>query len=297
MLGQHPQMYGVPELELFTAETMREWWELCAGATFPRAHGALRAVAELFFGEQTEETVKLARGWLRRRTHFTTGYFLEILAERVHPRLVVVRDKTSLWKSTSYVYRPRFMRRAYAMFPSAHFVHVVRHPRGYGESVMKFLHEREKEGRLAPAHSMRRIAAWSDATDDSAELDPQRGWFALHTNITKFLETVPPEQHTRIRCEDILSVPDAVLRAIAGWLGLRTDNAAIEEMKHPERSPFARFGPPGARFGNDRFFLKNPALRPSRAKQQSLDGPLGWRTDGRGFSPQVKRLAREFGYE
>jgi hypothetical protein len=290
MLGQHPQMYGLPELELFGAETMGEWWELCAGATFPRAHGALRAVAQLFFGGQTEETVKLARGWLRRRAHFSTGLFLETLAAAVAPRVVVD-------KSTSNVYHPKSLRRALQMFPGARFIHLVRHPRGHGESVLKFLREREKKGRLAPAHWMRRLAAWSGATDDGAELDPQRGWLALHTNITKFLETVPPEQHTRIRGEDILSSPDAVLRAIAGWLGLRTDDEAVEEMKHPERSPFACVGPPGARFGNDRLFLENAALRPGRVERQSLDGPLGWRTDGHGFSPQVKRVAREFGYE
>jgi hypothetical protein len=43
MLGQHPQMYGMPELQLFGAETMAEWWALCAKATFPMTHGLLRA--------------------------------------------------------------------------------------------------------------------------------------------------------------------------------------------------------------------------------------------------------------
>jgi len=108
MLGQHPQMYGLPELELFAAETMSEWWDLCSEATFPRAHGALRAVAQLFFEEQTAETVKLARGWLRRRTHFTTGYLLETLAAKVAPRIVVD-------KSTSNVYQPKSLRRAAQM--------------------------------------------------------------------------------------------------------------------------------------------------------------------------------------
>jgi Sulfotransferase family len=290
MLGQHPQMYGLPNLELFAAETVGEWWELCAEATFPRAHGALRAVAELFSGEQTEETIKFARSWLRRRAHFTTGYLLETLATAVAPRIVVD-------KSTSNVYQPKSLRRAFQMFPGARFIHLVRHPRGHGESVLKFLREREKEGRVAPAHWMRRLAAWSGATDDGAKLDPQRGWLALHTNITKFLETVPPEQHTRIRGEDILTDPDRHLRQITEWLGLRTDAEAIEEMKHPERSPYACFGPTGARFGQDRFFLENPVLRASRAESQSLEGPLSWRTDGEGFSPKVKRRAREFGYE
>ena len=291
MLGQHPQMYGLPELELFAAETVREWWELCAGATFPRAHGALRAVAELFFGAQTEKTIKLARGWLRRRAHFTTGCLLETLAAKVSPRIVVD-------KSTSNVYQPKSLRRAAQMFPGARFIHLVRHPRGHGESVLKFLREREKEGRVPAAHWMRRLAAFPDGNGAASdELDPQRGWLALHMNICKFLEAVPPRQQLCIRGEDILTESEWHLRKIAGWLGLRTDDAAIEEMKHPEHSPYARFGPTGARFGNDRFFLENPALRPACAERQSIEGPLSWRADGAGFSPQVKRLAREFGYE
>src|SRR5262249_35228766 len=89
MLGQHPQAYGLPELELFAAETLDEWWDLCSKATFPRAHGTLRAVAQVFFGGQTEETIKLAGGWLRRRGGFTTGHFMEVLSEQVHPRRLV----------------------------------------------------------------------------------------------------------------------------------------------------------------------------------------------------------------
>jgi hypothetical protein len=290
MLGQHPQMYGLPELELFAAKTVGEWWDLCAEATFPRAHGALRAVAELFFGAQTEETVKLARGWLRRRAHFSTGLFLETLATAVAPRIVVD-------KSTSNVYQPKSLRRAFQMFPGARFIHLVRHPRGHGKSMLKFLRDTEKEDRVAPAHWMRRLAVWQGANDDGTELDPQRGWYALHGKIRKFLESVPREQQLRIRGEDVVTDPDLHLRKIAEWLGLRTDDAAINEMRHPERWPYACFGPPGARYGNDPFFLKRPALRASRGEPQSLDGPLNWREGGQGFLPKVRGLAQQFGYE
>jgi hypothetical protein len=294
MLGQHPQMYGLPELELFAAETVGEWWELCGDASFPRAHGTLRAVAELFFGGQIAETIKLARGWLRRRAEFTTGHLLETLAAEVAPRIVVD-------KSTTNVYRSKSLRRISSMFPRARFIHLVRHPRGHGESVLKFLREREKEGPVPATHWMRRLAAWPDASSGKSatadDIDPQRGWYALHSNICKFLETLPPQQWLRVRGEDVLTDPDRHLRDIAQWLGVRADDASIDQMKHPERSPYACFGPPGARFGNDRFFLEDPILRPARVLTQSLEGPLSWRADGRGFSPEVKRLARDFGYE
>src|SRR5215831_16410513 len=79
MLGQHPQMYGLPELHLFGAETMGEWWEICERTRPAMPHGALRAVAELFYGKQTEHTITLAAGWLRRRSHYMTGFLLESL--------------------------------------------------------------------------------------------------------------------------------------------------------------------------------------------------------------------------
>jgi|ERR1043165_3828945 hypothetical protein len=66
MLGQHPQMYGLPELHLFTSQTLEERKNVWAQSTFNINHGLLRVIAELYFGKQTEETVIFARAWLRR---------------------------------------------------------------------------------------------------------------------------------------------------------------------------------------------------------------------------------------
>src|SRR5262245_4334853 len=143
MLGQHPEMYGLPEVHLFGAETVAEWWQQCANATFDMDHGLIRVVAQLFFGGQTEITVSRAAGWLQRRAHFTTGLIFEELAGKVRPRMLVD-------KSPSIVYRLDSLRRVYEMFPQAMFLHLVRHPRGHGESVMRYLGERQKIGPVPP---------------------------------------------------------------------------------------------------------------------------------------------------
>ena len=297
MLGQHPQMYGLPETHLFGCETMAEWWAMCEEQTFPRAHGLLRAVAELFFGGQTEGTVKLASGWLRRRSHFTTGMLMEVLVWRVHPLIVVD-------KSPSVVYSIKFLQRINNWFPGAKFIHLLRHPRAHGESVMKFIEERRRRGPIPASHWLLHLATYpdlsgaaSDALDRSRELDPLKGWNVLNHNISEFFESLPDNRKLRLRGEDLLQSPDEPLRQITDWMGLRNDDEAIVEMKHPERSPYACFGPPGARYGNDSFFLESPALRPARAKPQSLEGALSWREDCKGFLGEVKQLAREFGYE
>ena len=69
-------------------------------------------------------------------------------------------------------------------------------------------------------------------------------------------------------------------------------------MKHPERSPFAGLGPPGATLGNDPGFLADPVLRvrPTPAEPPpSLDAVLPW-DNRRGLEPEVHQLARDFGY-
>jgi hypothetical protein len=279
MLGQHPQMYGLPETNLFGARTLGEWWasglraewRTEGRAEWPMLHGLLRAIAQIYFGEQTESTVKMAAGWIRRRAHFSTGFLLEILAENLSPLTLVE-------KSPHIVRRVEFMRRAYSMFPQARFIHLVRHPRSQGESFLKFA-------------AVSRVPEWQQVRD------PQQIWYIQNMNICDFLKLVPENQKLRIRGEALLGDPQARLSQIAGWLGLRTDTEAIEKMKYPERSPFAYFGPPGARFGNDPSFLKNPKLRPTPPEPQALDGPVSWHSNGNGFLPSVRELAEGFGYE
>ena len=100
----------------------------------------------------------------------------------------------------------------------------------------------------------------------------------------------------RIRAEDVLNDSESQLRAIAVWLGVRTDAGAIEAMKHPEASPFAGFGPAdsGIVGGNDPSFLGDPI--PHRVEVPStLEPPQGWAAD-----PPVWRmvidLANRLGY-
>jgi len=107
---------------------------------------------------------------------------------------------------------------------------------------------------------------------------------------------VPPEQQMRVRGEDVMSDPPEYLGRICRWLGLRHDADAIEQMMHPERSPFACFGPIAALFGNDPNFLSGPTFRPHKVKMPPLDRPVPWREDGEKLKPEVVALAREFGY-
>jgi hypothetical protein len=294
MLGQHPQLYGLPEIHLFGAETAAEFLNQCEAATFPMIDGLVRAVAQLCFARQTDDTVARARGWLTRRSHYSTGLVFEALARRAYPLALVE-------KSPSVVYNVEFLRRVRRMFPNARYIHLLRHPLGQGRSVLKYIEERAKHGPMAPTHWLLQLASYpyrfeGEPEEISSPLDPQRGWYALNANICEFLSTVPAEYWTRIRGEQLLMDPDTSLPAVAEWLGVRHDRQAIDEMKHPERSPYACYGPRSAPYGNDRLFLDSPALRPERAAPLSLDDPLPWIPE-RTLHPRVSALARELGYE
>lgn len=293
MLGQHPQLYGLPEIHLFGAETVAEFLQQCHDASYPMADGLVRAVAQLFFGRQTDDTIARARGWLARRAHFSSGLLFEALGKRVYPLALVE-------KSPSLVYNVEHLRRVWSMFPNARFIHLLRHPIGQGISVLRYIEERAKHGPMAPTHWLLHLASYPyqfDGEDDGVrELpDPQRGWYALNTNICEFLSALPGESWTRVRGEDVLREPERFLSIIAEWLGVRRGAQALEEMKHPERSPYARYGPRSAPYGNDRLFLDNPGLRPERAATPTLADPVPWSTT-RVLHPRVVAMARELGY-
>jgi hypothetical protein len=292
MLGEHPQMYGVCELHLGPARTVAHWWRMCDAASFGMADGLLRVIAELRFGGQTEYAIECARGWLRRRSHWTSGFMIETLAQFVAPRILIE-------KSPSVVYRLEYMRRTLEMFPQAHFLHLTRHPIGHGRSVMNMVRVAEQRGPVP--YWMLNLASFpywpkSDRPEHNLDLDPQRGWLALNSNICEFLKTVPPQQQMRVKGEDVLGEPERVLPEICRWVGVQRDARCINAMKHPEASPYARFGPANAHMGNDGSFMTNPRLRAMRATEPPLEGPLEWRKDGRTLLPQVKELAQHFRY-
>lgn len=281
MIGQHPQTFGLPELNLFNVIKIKDLWRRVSreiGGDSNRRHGLLRAVAEIYAGEQTPATITMAQYWAAAREDQTTGeVFLELVA-KIDPLIPVE-------KSPAYTVSAQRLTRIYETFPDARFIHLVRHPIPQGRSVMNL-----NEGIFAYF-----VNAF-DFEDNRAIVDPQIAWHDININILNFLDMVPKDQQIRIRGEEFMEHPQKHLVIICRWLGIRDDDDAIEAMMHPERSPFACFGPISALFGNDPNFLRGPAFRQHTPKIPPLDGTLPWRDDGKGLRPEVIDLAQEFGY-
>jgi hypothetical protein len=285
MLGQHPELYGVPELNLFQAENMEEFWTGRSADGQARSpflnimrHGLLRTVGQLYMGEQTILSIEAAETWIRVRHNRSTADVYRELCEKIAPLRMID-------KSPGYVRKDLFLQRLQEAFPDARYIHLIRHPRGQCESTMSV-----HGGQL-----LLFLIGSIDRSGPTPILDPQILWHDSNVRIMRMLDRVPG-QWIRVRGEDLIEKPRDSLREICGWLGISAEDEAIESMMHPEDSPYSTPGPVNAHLGNDPNFLASPSLRPARPPSYDLEEPLPWRPDGASFTPQVVELAREFGY-
>lgn len=268
-LGEHPQMYGLPELYLFTADTVGGLFEVAEERGSHVLHGLMRVLAQLHEGDQGEEAVARAWDWLDQRAAWTTAAVYRHLAEAVAPRRCI--DKTP-----SYGH-PRNLERLWRAFPHARFLHLARHPRPTGQSLLKTIDRKRRGGGANPA-----------MVEDY--------WYRAHRAIIDFTAQLPPGQSLYLQGEAFLTAPDDWLRQICVWLGLDWGEAALAAMKHPETSPYARPGPINAPYGNNPGFLDDPRLRIGAPAPASLKGALDWMPDDGGFAKPTIDLARRLGY-
>ena len=277
MIGQHPELAGLPELKLFCYDTAGEleaslpryWIERGA---LHRSPGLVRAIAEFLFGGQTAESLAAAKAWLHDRSGWHGEDVLDALLERLAPRCAVE-------KSPDNVLSDEGLRRMNAAYPAARYIHLTRHPVATQRSIV------EHRRRTVPDFPLEGEPAASIAS-----------WYEIHRRILCFAESLPVDRYLRVRAEDVLNDSTAQLRDIAAWLDVRTDDAAIEAMLHPQRSPFARPlpGTSGVAGGNDPGFLRDPV--PHRVEvPRGLDPPDGWDA-GDSVWEMVTALASRLGY-
>ena len=277
IIGQHPECYGLPELNLFIGDNLAGLWKGFAPflGSFGR-DGMLRTLAQLHDGVQNEETIARANEWVNAHLDWSIRKLFDHIQELVGPKILVE-------KSPSIVYKQEYIDRMLRNFPQANYLHLLRHPRGTATSVLSL-----REGHAV----LKRLAG------SLASLDPERVWRQSHERVMAATANLPNGQCMRLKGEEFLAYLDIYLPQICEWLGISTSPDAIEAMKHPERSPYACPGPSNAKRGNDPNFLENPELdfdRLGRIKEPQLAGELSWRA-GEVFDRATVKLARQFGY-
>lgn len=276
MLGQHPDLYGVPEVNLFLEDTLGGLVDLAQ-----RRHkihlldGLVRVLAQLRFGSQTEEAGEQAWGWIDQHLDWSTNRVFHEIADLMAPRQCVD-------KSPAYAGQMRFLERMHATFPNAFYLHLSRHPRATANSLHRVYAAKAAFGRTdRPVDNPRAV---------------ENHWLRTHGNIIEFAQRLPPGQYMRLQGEQLLNDPRTYLPQIVEWLGIRDDTEAMRAMLHPEDSPYAGFGPKCAPYGNNLGFLEDPRLRIGGLPEVSLHGPLEWADTEMEFAPPTFELAHQLGY-
>lgn len=277
MLGQHPALYALPEVNPVIDTRLGTAIDLLQMVRKRTLDGLYRAVAELEFGAQSEQALARARRFLAERRDWSPVDLMGYLAAKVAPAALVE-------KSPSTVLQPERLEQAITLFPGARFLHLYRHPVATAASIAKITGYGKgfgpggNRGARAPAR------------------DPELLWCRINAAILDAAPRIAPGRFMAIRGEDVLADPDRYLTQICDWLEIPATPADLAAMRHPEASPYARIGPDSAPFGNDPAFLRNPVYAPRAIELPALDTPLDWTQEGRRPAPETVALALQLGY-
>jgi hypothetical protein len=268
MLGQHPGLYCLPEVNPFIADTLGASVDILQMVRKRTLDGLYRAVAQLEYGAQTEETVAEARAWVEARRDWGPVAFMAHIATRTAPARLIE-------KSPSTVLTPARLDTALRLFPDAFFLHLYRHPHMTTASIAKIT---------------------GHGTGDRRARDPESSWFDTNSAILAAATRIPADRFLSVRGEDVLSNPDRMLTQICDWLGLGVTVGDLAAMRRPEDSPYACMGPASAPFGNDPNFLRDPHYTARPIVLPPLSASLDWAGTSRHLRPQTRDLALLLGY-
>ena len=310
MIGMHPELYAIPELHILEKDYLAELIAFFVKERQEKKiHGLRRIISELYLGEQTLESVRVADRWLERRMSMRTRDIYQLLIDKSGGLGFVD-------KSPAYSLDPETLKRIDKNFPNSRFIHLVRHPIGQGLSMAKLmpgvlasrkrladLRSKYRED-LATIPHLARDLFWikeNQTENDEAkeiEIDFQYLWIRMQKRIMTFLDGVKEERKLTIRGEDFLGDPVKTMKFISKFLGLSWKDSYAEEIMHPERSKYACIGPQGAQFGNDVNYLLNPTYIQREVNTPNFSiKTIPWRFDEKCFDENLIRLAKSFGYE
>jgi hypothetical protein len=276
MLGQHPQLYGFPELNLFVTDTIGELLELGdvkIGGNSSYVTGLIRAVAELEFGGQNDLTIQESIAWISERAHWSTKQMFTHLLEWIYPRIGVD-------KSPRTALSQRALDRALSSYPEARIIHLTRHP----VSTLRSL--QETHCRFSN-NSLGVDTVWLHTF--YAHL-----WSQSQELITAVVRELGPKQALQVRAEELLTQTDKYLTMLLDWLNLPSKSHIIEAMKHPELSPYSQPAPLGLEGDGDPLFFESPKLRVP-VLPQVLHLPSEWKLESK-LVNKLDALAHQLGY-
>ena len=240
MIGQHPDMIGLPETNIFSDPTLGEVYDrFSQRGTARRRAGLLRTLAHFNDGEQTEASIDEAECFWLENEHWTSRQIADHLFKLIAPRGIVEKS-ISTCRDHSTLARVR------EAWPDAYYLHITRQPENIVKSMESRVTGARENGTSRRRQEMMKVHSLGEYYSRAI------------IGILKFMATLPPGQGMNLNGEDFLTDASFYCRQICEWTGLDASDTAIEAMLHPENNPFAHHGPSKAPGGMSRTFLDNP---------------------------------------
>lgn len=254
MLAGHPRLWSPPEMILAPFATMAERRAMLEQRFWEKG-GLNRALMDLLGLdlEGAREAAQGLEGW-------TVPEVYAQLMAHLHGRTLVD-------KCPHLSVMPEAMQRLPTRFPEARYLWITRHPGAVTRSLQNMpMAEVMMQGYPVPIDEV---------------------WRYANENIKNFLATVPHDRWMKLRYEDLVADPRAVMEKVTATLGVPFDEAVL----NPYEGDRMREGPRGARAIGDPNMAGHGAIRPELVERW-LEG-----YDPRRASPETRKLAAELGYD
>lgn len=255
MIGEHPDLIGLPETNIFRDDDLGQMWRRYGrGVNWPRKAGLLRTIAYFHDGAQTDETIEAAERFVSERSDWSYVEIANYLVKIAAPYGIVE-------KSVSTCRDPATLARVREAWPNALYIHVTRQP----ESIVNSMQARVD--RVFEIGKGKRLAKFlqTNSVDE---------YYTRYTSqILEFMGSLPQRNVMNLRGEDFLTDARPYAKQICEWAGIDSSDAAVDAMMHPENNPFAHTGPEKAPGGMSASFIENPQYsgKPVSVKELSID--------------------------
>jgi len=198
MLAGHSRIFSPPELHLLQFDSMRQRHEALAGTHLDE--GLLRAVKELLSLDAIA-TRGLLNDWVEQ----------DLPIQSVYASLMAMaRGRVLVDKSPSYGSSLETLKRGDALFDRGRYIHLVRHPYAVIESFVRL-----------------RMDRGAGAEEVDAYAVAERVWTTSNRNILGFLEGVDQSRWLRVFYEDLVQVPEPVMREVCAFLDLGFEETTL----------------------------------------------------------------------
>ena len=170
MLGQHPALYCLPEVNPFLEASIGASDKILRTVRPRTRDGLLRAIGQLEFGGQTDDHITQAEAWINARYDWTPVQLMGYFSTRLAPKIVIE-------KSPSTVLVRKAFDRALDLFPDAHYLHLYRHP-------------------IPTTKSIATITGHNGKTADRKRRanDPETSWYDVNAQIVEMTARLAPGQ-------------------------------------------------------------------------------------------------------